>query len=122
MWATIKKTSHYVRPLGQMIYAKITKKRIPIRLDLNVTKYCNLRCKYCYVDFEDLKNKPEISAQKWNQLLTDMQSQGTRTLRLMGGEPLIRQDIGKIIDHAHKLKMIIEVNTNGYFVNYYLRF
>ncbi|MFH1868388.1 MAG: radical SAM protein [Candidatus Omnitrophota bacterium] len=116
MLSKIRKLYKFSRPLKSIIYANITGKRIPIRLDLNVTKFCNLRCSYCYVDFDDLKNKPEIPASQWNQLLSDMYKRGTRAVRIMGGEPLIRDDIGLIIDHAVGLGMITELNTNGYFV------
>jgi MoaA/NifB/PqqE/SkfB family radical SAM enzyme len=39
----------------------------------------------------------------------------------MGGEPLIRTDIGEIIGHARDLGMITEINTNGYFVKKHLK-
>ena len=116
MFDTAKKLYRFGKPGLKILQSKVTGKRIPIRLDLNVTKYCNLRCKYCYVDFDDLARHPERKAEEWNAVLTDFYSRGTRAVRLMGGEPLLRKDIGEIIDHAKGLGMVTEINTNGYLV------
>ena len=114
----LKTLYRYSRPVAKILQANLLNQRIPIRLDLNVTKYCNIRCVYCYVDFDDLENKPEVSAEKWNEVLTEFWNRGTRTVRIMGGEPLFRKDIGKIIKHARDLGYITEINTNGYFVKH----
>ncbi len=111
-----KKLYRFALPTLKILESNITRKRIPIRLDLNVTKYCNLRCKYCYVDFDALEEHPERSAQEWKDLLTDFHKRGTRAVRIMGGEPLIRKDIGEIIDHCLALGLVTEINTNGYLV------
>lgn len=100
------------RFLRAIILNKLLKKRTPIMANLFITNRCHLRCFYCYADvnngIEDLK-KQDIF-----HIIDELKKLGTVMVVLLGGEPLLRKDIGKIIDYVADKKMMCEVLTSGY--------
>jgi len=88
--------------------------RKPINVMISVTNRCNSRCSYCNI-FN--RNQRELTESEIINLLDILKKEGTQRIALWGGEPLIREDIGRIIDHAkNKLGFFISVDTNGYLV------
>jgi MoaA/NifB/PqqE/SkfB family radical SAM enzyme len=101
--------------LGLLQY-KIFKKPVPLCVHLQITKRCNLRCIYCYADPENLTSVPDLEYAEYTRLIDELARLGTRWIRFLGGEPLLRNDIGAMIDYAKNKGMITEMNTNGYFM------
>jgi MoaA/NifB/PqqE/SkfB family radical SAM enzyme len=100
-----------------LIKAKVSGKRIPVRVNLLITKFCNLSCFYCYA--EDILNKKhveEFSLEELKDIIDQVYEAGSRWINILGGEPLIRNDIEELIDYIHQKGMIIEMTTNGYYV------
>ncbi len=95
--------------------AHALKRRKPIMANLLLTSHCNLRCFYCYVDTEN-RQVEDIPYEKVIQLVDELFALGTRVFILLGGEPLLRRDIGDIIRHIHTLGAVCEVITNGQLV------
>ncbi len=95
---------------------KILKKPFPLCVHLQITKRCNLRCIYCYADPENLTNVPDLEYLEYTRLIDELARMGTRWIRFLGGEPLLRNDIGEMIDYAKNKGIITEMNTNGYFM------
>ena len=102
--------------MWQIILAKLTKFPRPVSVNLQVTKYCNLNCPYCFADLETLKDLKELSTQETLETIDELYKYGCRHIILMGGEPLIRRDIGEIIRYIKSKWMRCEIVTNGYFV------
>lgn len=105
------------RMVWQVILAKVTKFPRPTSVNLQVTKYCNLNCPYCFADLETLKGVKELSTQETLETIDELYKYGCRHIILMGGEPLIRKDIGEVIRYIKSKRMRCEVVTNGYFVD-----
>lgn len=99
--------------------AHYLKQKIPFMLELQVTKACNLKCKYCYADLENLQDK-DFSFSQIKEIIEEFYCLGTRVVRILGGEPLIRKDIGKIIRYLRSKDMFIELATNGIFIELWL--
>ncbi len=88
-------------------------------LRISVTDRCNFRCHYCmpekqtFLPHGDLLDYSEIA------LLVDrFIAHGIRKIRLTGGEPLVRRDIGVLIDalgrHVHEGRLEeLTLTTNG---------
>jgi MoaA/NifB/PqqE/SkfB family radical SAM enzyme len=55
-----------------------------------------------------------MSTQQWLDLLTQLKAAGTQRVGLWGGEPLLRKDIGTLVDHCADLGLWTTVDTNGY--------
>lgn len=69
----------------------------------------NLTCRYCNSPF--LKDK-ELSLDEIEQLFTNLKKMGVYRLGLTGGEPLLRDDIGEIIDRATRRNFYVSLNSN----------
>jgi MoaA/NifB/PqqE/SkfB family radical SAM enzyme len=49
-------------------------------------------------------------------LIKELSESGTQRINLLGGEPLIREDVGKIIKYAKARHMLVTMSSNGFFV------
>lgn len=81
----------------------------PFSASFVVTNKCNLRCVYC--NFPNLK-APELTLEQIDILFKKLKKMGVVRLGLLGGEPLVRKDIGEILLLAKKAGFFISLNTN----------
>ncbi len=93
-----------------ILKANILKKNYPLLVTLRPTYKCNFRCKYCKVWAQ---KESELTTQQYFKIIDDLKKLGTQKLGFAGGEPLLRQDIGKLIDYAHKKGIMTSLSTNG---------
>lgn len=86
-------------------------------LRISVTDKCNLRCRYCMpphgvelIPHDELLSLEEIY--RFVRILTEI---GLKKVRITGGEPLVRKNIGKLIEDIHSIPEIEEIamTTNG---------
>jgi MoaA/NifB/PqqE/SkfB family radical SAM enzyme len=75
-----------------------------------VTRKCNYRCLGCNVWKEQDEN--ELSTEEIKKGLDILKKIGIVELVLSGGDPLLRDDIGEIVEHASKL-FVTTVYDNG---------
>ena len=75
-----------------------------------VTRKCNYRCLGCNVWKEQDEN--ELSTEEVKKGLDILKKIGIVELVLSGGDPLLRDDIGEIVEHASKL-FVTTVYDNG---------
>ncbi len=75
-----------------------------------ITRQCNYRCRGCNVWKE--QDERELSAKEIKKGLDILKDLGIVDLVLSGGDPLLRDDIGEIIEHASKL-FVTTVYDNG---------
>lgn len=67
-------------------------------LRISVTDRCNFRCQYCMPERQGfLPNAQALSAAEIVNLAQQFVAHGIRRIRLTGGEPLLRRDIGGIL-------------------------
>jgi len=95
-------------------------KKIPIFIQFNLTRRCNLRCVHCCLedgekpegdrgnDTNRELNLPEIRA-----VLEQLAQAGCLVLTFSGGEVLLREDLIDIISSARKLDFAVRIFTNG---------
>jgi cyclic pyranopterin phosphate synthase len=77
----------------------------PLRdLRISVTDRCNFRCQYCMPrevfgpDFQFLPREEILSFEEIARIARVFASLGVRKLRLTGGEPLLRNDLPKLVE------------------------
>ncbi len=73
----------------------------PLRnLRLSVTDRCNLRCAYCMpeMDYVWLPREDMLHFEEISRLVDVFMSLGVNHIRLTGGEPLLRRDLGTLVD------------------------
>ncbi|MGI5912575.1 MAG: GTP 3',8-cyclase MoaA [Syntrophomonadaceae bacterium] len=90
-------------------------------LRISVTDRCNLRCRYCMPEegVEDLGHYTILSLEDLARLIRVATTIGIRKVRLTGGEPLIRKNIGQLIHYIAQIREIddIALTTNGILYN-----
>ena len=89
---------------------KFLKKRIPLAVRWQLTNRCPSRCLYCNLW---QKPSPELSTSQVFSILDELAQMGTKRISFSGGEPTVRDDLGKIIDYTHKLGISPSINTCG---------
>lgn len=83
-------------------------------LRISVTGRCDLECAYCSAA-GDSSEKPELSPQEIALLAEAAALAGARTVRLTGGEPLLRGDIEEIVGRVRRVAAVrdIALTTNA---------
>ena len=86
------------------------------RMNLIITKKCNLKCRIC--DIPRLSSKVnEMEYQEIIRLIDDAVDLGLQQLELSGGEPLCRPDLIDIMKYASGKKVDVILITNGTMIN-----
>ena len=95
---------------GSFARARFLKKKTPYIVGWCVTEHCNAACSYCGLG---ASASHELDTLQALRLIEEMHASGTRRLNVTGGEPLIRKDIGMLIDRAAGLGIRVRMNSNG---------
>lgn len=91
-------------------------------LRISLTDRCNLRCFYCMPEEGiELMEKPSImSLEEIVEISRTFVNLGVDTIRLTGGEPLIRKNFGFLVEELAKLGVTLKITTNGIVLDKYL--
>jgi len=91
----------------------LTGKPKPLFVIVAVTNRCVSHCSYC-----DIPNRcqREMTTDEIKSLIDQVVNMGTQRMGLWGGEPLVRDDIGEIIDYAVEKGLYVTLDSNGYLV------
>ncbi|MFH0809607.1 MAG: radical SAM protein [Pseudomonadota bacterium] len=77
-----------------------------------VTEACNSRCMTCAV--WRTRGEPDLPTAEWTDALTQIGGLGVRYVCLSGGEPLLRNDLAKLVRAARDAGMTaVEAASNG---------
>jgi radical SAM protein with 4Fe4S-binding SPASM domain len=80
----------------------------------DATKCCNLDCIHCSsVDLEG----NELDLIEIMTILDQVAAAGVRRLQITGGEPLLREDLFRVIHYAAVKKFSVSLASNGYFID-----
>ena len=79
----------------------------------NLVRRCNLTCKHCYSISADIDFPGELSTAEVFEVMDDLRTFGVPVLILSGGEPLLREDIFDISQHAKAMGFYVGLSTNG---------
>jgi cyclic pyranopterin phosphate synthase len=86
-------------------------------LRVSVTDKCNLRCVYCMPEagLAWLQRDEILSYEEIAELVRAAASVGVRSIRLTGGEPLVRRDLHRLVAALHAIDGIddISLSTNA---------
>lgn len=77
------------------------------------TQRCNLRCVYCSAP---LRGTRELDTAAWRAILDELAALGCLRIALLGGEPLLRADLGELIGHARRRGLAVGLTSNGLLV------
>jgi MoaA/NifB/PqqE/SkfB family radical SAM enzyme len=102
-----------VAPLARFFAARAVDGKFPLAVTLCLTNRCNFRCVYCHMP---TTHRDEIDTAAWRAAIDEFHAGGMLRCSLMGGEPLVRSDVGEIIDHLVRRRVHSAMNTNGWLV------
>src|SRR4051812_8457401 len=78
----------------------------PFSAAFAVTNRCNLRCRYCNFPLLD---PTELGLPQIERLFDVLRALGVVRLGLVGGEPLVRKDLGEIVALARARRFFISL-------------
>ena len=85
-------------------------------LRLSVTDLCNLRCRYCMPDgVEKLEREAVLTYEEFLRLAALFAQCGIDTVRVTGGEPLVRKNVAQLVAWLKDIPGIrkVTMTTNG---------
>lgn len=91
-------------------------------LRISLTDRCNLRCFYCMPEegIELIEKPNNMSLEEIIDLAGTFRNLGVDTIRLTGGEPLVRKNFGYLVEELAKLGVTLKITTNGIVLDKYL--
>lgn len=84
--------------------------RVPFTTNIQLLLKCPFACLYCPQDHE---SNQALSLEVLRGVFRDARAMGGRRVHLTGGEPLLRKDLGEIIDDAKGLGFFVSLTTSG---------
>lgn len=85
----------------------------PERIDLLITKHCNLNCKHCFENASPSIKNGNIPLDKLFGVFQQMDALNVRTLKITGGEPLTYPHIKEILEEISNKRFECIILTNG---------
>lgn len=86
---------------------------LPLWLLAELTYRCPLQCPYCSNPLDYAQHKNELTTQEWFDVFDQARQMGAVQLGFSGGEPLVRQDLEQLVEHAHQLGFYTNLITSG---------
>lgn len=111
--ADVMRLSDAARRGAKLIHARVTNAIVPFHVVACVTARCNLRCVYCSCPS---RRDDELTVDEWCRVLDECRALGTERVQFYGGEPLLRDDLGRIAAHARQMDLHCVLATNGLLV------
>jgi MoaA/NifB/PqqE/SkfB family radical SAM enzyme len=98
------------RPLAPLGLRPATE--LPSQIHLSVTDRCFLPCLHCDIWKNDTTDLPEAT---WAGLIDELAAwTGPAAMNFVGGEPLLRKDLERLMGRAVRLGYTVTFNTNGW--------
>ena len=99
-----------LKTLSGVLQSKYLGRPVPVAMTIALTYRCNLRCRYCQIWKEADR---ELTTGQVIQAIDELTDAGMARLGLTGGEPLLRDDIGTLVEHAKGKGLFVSIFTNG---------
>lgn len=91
------------------------------KLRVSVTSRCDLRCVYCDDPGKLRGGDSELDPAEIARLVGILAEQGIDEIRLTGGEPLVRRDLGEILVALESVLVSKGITTNGQNLDHWAR-
>lgn len=86
----------------------------PVRIILDVTRKCNLKCWYCHSTSGPNYKGPEIDPNVLPQLFREAEEAGVLEITITGGEPTLWKGLEQLMLASHELKLTsLQLITNA---------
>jgi len=108
------------------IFGRPQKGAIPIRscqqmltlVQLSISSFCNLNCKYCYATDRVESSYPQMSLDDYKRIIDEILSINSKmSFTITGGEPLMNKDCISIAKYINEKGTCVDLLTNGTLIN-----
>lgn len=89
-------------------------KKIPLQITHSCTWKCNFRCIHCQAQNDS--RKTDASTESVLRMINQISKAGAVKIGFTGGEPLVRKDIGEIVDCCENNGLLSSMVSNGLLV------
>ena len=107
------KISDFLTISKNIALVKFFNRKIPITVSWALTYRCNAKCGYCGIWKESEEHKKELTTEQIFLIFDQLKNLGMKYVSLTGGEPLLRNDIGKIVKYASDQGVFISLSSNA---------
>lgn len=84
----------------------------PLKVQIQINKSCNYKCKMCYASSE-LQDEKYLNLDELDNLFKVLKSIGVIRVTLVGGEPFFRKDFIEVCNLVKKNRLLYTFITNG---------
>ena len=95
---------------------QIESELIPWSAQIEITKDCQSRCKYCF-NSSGKNLRDELDSSQWIKAIKILSEMGLTSVCLTGGEPFLKENFFSILDHCTKSIENVTVFTNGIYLS-----
>ncbi len=88
-------------------------RKLPDFVSVAITDACNCACEHCSATSMKGSKAPLLSTVEWKSVVRQAQDLGVSTVAIVGGEPLLREDVGEIVASVDKDRSQVILFTNG---------
>lgn len=85
----------------------------PLKVKIELTNRCNLRCDYCSYFTSEGESAEELSTKEWLDFFDILDREKVLSVNLGGGEPFIRSDLPKLIMGLKQRRLRFSILSNG---------
>jgi len=89
--------------------------RAPIKLYIDITTHCNLKCKHCLSSSGT--NLASLTFEEVCGIIEDIKKMGVFRVKIGGGEPILHPDFWKIVDAFNEARITVSTSTNGVLIS-----
>src|SRR5262245_14166764 len=105
------KTSAKLSIGSEILISRLTARPCPFFVQYCLLNACNARCVYCNYPQRD---EASLTLEQHYSVLAGFAKLGSRRIKFLGGEPLLSDQIGPLLDETRRLGMRTALVTNGF--------
>lgn len=79
----------------------------------HIVKPCNMKCKFCYATFDDMRIIKQLPKEEAFVILDKLKKEGLSKITFAGGEPLLYKWIYDVIVYSKQIGLTTSIITNG---------
>jgi radical SAM protein with 4Fe4S-binding SPASM domain len=108
-----------VNLFSRSVFSTIQNRNFPNLMSYAINDVCNVNCQHCsFFDSVNDETRKVMDTKQSKQLIKDAQDLGVSVINIVGGEPLLREDLPEIIKSINKDLSIAILFTNGWLLQH----
>lgn len=111
---------HLTSRQGIPLDLSIDELEFPMSIEIEITKRCNWKCKFCYNvwKYTDVQDEEiDMSWDTYRDIIDECAVNGCNNIRISGGEPTLHPMFKTFIQYAHEKGFRISIFTNATLLN-----